>query len=647
VFEGGIVRLPGYLADSPGSGIPFGGPQNFLQLYQDMNWTKGNHQFRFGGVYIHIRDNRTFGAYEYADARLGNTKAAGLANLVAGQLVRFTVAVFPQGKFPCSVNPLTGAQIVTPDCTLQTPLTSPNFSRSNRYHEWATYFNDSWKIKPRITLNLGLRYEYYGTQHNADQSLDSNFYFGQGSTIFERIRNGRILLAKDSPIGKLWALDKNNFAPRLGFAWDVFGDGKTSLRGGYGMAYERNFGNVTFNVIQNPPNYATVAVQAPLDISALPITLENFGPLSGSGISKSFPPTSLRAVDPNIKNAYAHFWSAALQRQVAGNTVLSAEYTGSAGRKLYSIANINRDFTGGVYLGDTRKANRLNLSGPSSINFRGSDGRSNYNALILSADSSNVHNLGLRFTARYTFSHARDNLSDTFSSPANQFNLGYLDPFNPDLDYGYADFDVRHRFVGTFVWDIPHVSSAKGFMNQVVNGWELTGIFNMRTGTPFTLHDSTNGFNAFMRAELNGPVNFKGSIDHHSVGVPNSPNTYKFIDISGLTHEFTDQVGLSEFGPFPVNMSERNAFRRPGFWNVDSALYKNFRVTERVALQFRFEAYNVFNHANAYVSGGLADVGADGSGIGTFVPACFGRPECLSSNTAERRNVQIAGKIIF
>src|SRR5262249_52387891 len=104
---------------------------------------------------------------------------------------------------------------VTPDCTLNTPLGSPNFSRSNRYHEWATYFNDSWKVRPRLTLNLGLRYEYYGVQHNANQALDSNFYLGSGKTRQEQIANGRIMLAKDSPIGQLWKPDKNNFAPRL------------------------------------------------------------------------------------------------------------------------------------------------------------------------------------------------------------------------------------------------------------------------------------------------------------------------------------------------------------------------------------------------------------------------------------------------
>src|SRR4030095_13446642 len=289
-----------------------------------------------------------------------------------------------------------------------------------------------------------------------NQDLDSNFYFGEGGTIFERIRNGRILLAKDSPIGKLWAVDKNNFAPRLGFAWDVFGDGKTSMRGGYGMAYERNFGNVTFNVIQNPPNYATVALRNGVDVPPLPITLDNFGPLGGSGISKSFPQTSLRAVDPDIVNAYAHFWSFALQRQIWGNTIVSAEYTASAGRKLYSIANINRNGTGSVYAGDPFTLGRLNTSGAASINFRGSDGRSNYNAMILSIDSSNLRNRGLRLTARYTYSQTRDNLSNTFAEGQNgNFGLGYLDPFNPDLDYGNSEFDVRHRLTSTFVWNIP------------------------------------------------------------------------------------------------------------------------------------------------------------------------------------------------
>src|SRR5436190_15774136 len=118
------------------------------------------------------------------------------------------------------------------------------------------------------------------------------------------------MLAKDSPIGKLWAVDKNNFAPRLGVAWDVFGDGKTSLRGGYGLSYERNFGNVTFNVIQNPPNYAVVSL---VNSGGDPLVTNPLGPFEiGTGMV-TLPRTSLRHVEQDIPTAYAHFWSAAVE----------------------------------------------------------------------------------------------------------------------------------------------------------------------------------------------------------------------------------------------------------------------------------------------------------------------------------------------
>src|SRR5438128_6685032 len=127
--------------------------------------------------------------------------------------------------------------------------------------EWAVDANDAIRYTPHLTFDLGLRYEYYGVQHNAQNPhLDANFYYGSGATFPERVRNGRFFAAPDSTIGALWKPDKNNFAPRVGFAWDMRGDGKTSLRGGYGLAYERNFGNVTFNAMFNPPNYGVVAL---------------------------------------------------------------------------------------------------------------------------------------------------------------------------------------------------------------------------------------------------------------------------------------------------------------------------------------------------------------------------------------------------
>jgi outer membrane receptor protein involved in Fe transport len=201
-IRGFNVSLPGYSQFTPGNAIPFGGPQNIGQVAEDLNWNKGQHQIRFGGQYVYIQDNRAFGAFQNATQQLGANVAGGLNNFVLGQLTIFQAAVFPQGKFPGD--------------TLTLPVGPPDFTRSNRYHDLAFYVNDSWRIKPRLTLNLGLRYEYYGVQHNNDPTKDSNFYFGSGNSIQEQIRNGKVQLAEESSVGGLWQKDLNNFAPRVG-----------------------------------------------------------------------------------------------------------------------------------------------------------------------------------------------------------------------------------------------------------------------------------------------------------------------------------------------------------------------------------------------------------------------------------------------
>ncbi|MFP5264089.1 MAG: TonB-dependent receptor domain-containing protein [Blastocatellia bacterium] len=621
------VALPGYLPFNPGSAIPFGGPQNLFQAYEDVNYTRGQHQFRFGGTALHIQDNRTFGAYQNAVQTLGTGFSAALANLVQGNVRQFQVAIDPQGRFPGEA--------------ISLPVSSPNFSRSNRFNEWAAYAQDSWRINPRLTVNLGLRYEYFGVQHNKDRSLDANFYLGEGATLQERIANGQVFRAEESPIGQLWRSDKNNFAPRLGVAWDLFGDGSTSVRGGYGIAYERNFGNVTFNVIQNPPNYATLSITAGSTpgFTTIPISSANFGPVSGTGGTLALLPATLRAVNPDISTAYAHTWSAALERQLTKSAIVSLEYSGSAGRDLYSISNINRIGSGAVYLGNSDPTSTINTQ-YGSINWRDNRGRSNYNAFIAEMNTSQLRNLGLQFTARYTYSVARDNLSSTFSEATNNINLGFLDPFDPDLDYGYADFDIRHRFVASWNWEVPFFRTASGLTNALLSGWELTGIFTARTGNPFTVFDCTNAaFEVCPRLVPSGPLEFRGQHDPQQVA--GSPNRFTYIDLSNQTPgNFINPVtGTSEFGPFPENMTRRNQFRGPGAWNLDSGLYKRFRFTETTGLQLRFEVFNVFNHSNLYVIPGQTDISSF-----DFVPA---RRGVTFGNVQERRNVQLAAKITF
>jgi hypothetical protein len=178
----------------------------------------------------------------------------------------------------------------------------------------------------------------------------------------------------------------------------LFGNGKTSLRGGYGISYERDFGNVTFNVIQNPPATGVLSIR-PTDVGApIPISNSNFGPAAGTSGTFPLRPFSLRAVDPHISNAYAHFYSFALEQQLVANTVVALEYSGSRGLHQYSISDFNPQGAGVVYLGldpavvlpATRNTTQF-----SNINWRGSDGDSYYNALNVRVQSSNFASSGL------------------------------------------------------------------------------------------------------------------------------------------------------------------------------------------------------------------------------------------------------------
>ena len=634
-LQGVQILFPGYLPNSPGNAIPFSGAQNLYQLNQDTTYTSGNHTFRFGGQVVHIRDNKTFGAYSYAVEALGTTDGESFSNFVTGNLASFSVAIDPGNRFPGASIPL--------------PVGPPSFSRSNRYSEWAVYFNDAWRVSPTVTVNAGLRYEYYGVQHNARKELDANFYYGDGATFPERIRNGRFMRAIDSRCGGLWCPDKNNFAPRFGVAWDITGDGKTSLRGGYGIAYERNFGNVTFNVLFNPPNYGVVALSADSinaagtlirgDVPSLGVSIANYGPFSGTGPARLFTPVSARHVDENVRNAYAHFWSGSFQHQLTDNTVFSAEYSGSAGRSLYSIGDINR--TGSTAAFGLPVINnvvgvpttRLNPF-VTSQNTRRNDGYSNYGALILSLDSNNFRNTGLTFTARYTLSEAKDNLSSTFADTGQTFHLGFTDQFNPDLDYGPADFDVKHRFTGSFNYEVPFRGESS-LAKHLLGGWSVNSTFVARTGFPFTIFDCTFAVVTCARLTPSGPLTINTSNPPDS----GDANAFTFVDLSNQTTRTSPGVsGTYNFGPYSPTMVERNSFRGPGFWNVDMGLYKRIRFTERLSLQLRAEVFNLFNHANLYTDYGSGEVNSG---------SVLGKRGVTDTLTLERRNVQLAAKIIF
>ena len=638
------VALPGDEPFSPGAGgYPFGGPQNFGEAYQDFNYTVGKHQLRFGGSVEYLRDNRSYGAYNEASEVFGNSVGSGIDNFLAGNLYEYEASIYPQGKFPC----VNGVQ--TPACTVTLPVGPPDFERSNRYHEAATYFQDSWKITKRLTLNLGLRWEYFGVQHNINPSLDSNFYpaggaagdFGPGE--FVGIENGKVDTTPNSPIGELWKPSWHNFAPRVGFAWDVFGDGKTAFRGGYGIGYERNFGNVTYNVLFNPPNFEVVDCIQTCGVGNISATAANAGPLAGANGSIALPPAELRYVQNNIPQAYAHLISASLEHQFGNSMHLELDYSASIGENLYDIAYMNFPGQGNAYLGipctpgDCEDVLNTQYS---LINRRGANGYSTYNALNVRYDIRNIKNSGLTVQMNYTWSHSLDDLSDTFSSSFNQFNLGYTDLVHPMVDYGNSEFDNRHRVTFSAIYAPPYAHGLKGPAKYLLDGWEFAPVFTARTGAPYSIYDLTNTNFIYTRVAANEKIPVNGT-EFQNAGA----NTYNIYDFSQIpVSEYVNpKFGDSDFGPFPANMTGRDYFHTPGSYNLDLGVYKSLRFTERMSLQLRFEAYNLFNHSNLYVNWGSAYV-VGGAGN---ITASYGNLPNTDPQQYENRNIQLGAKLIF
>jgi len=687
------ILLPGFYTANPAAngGLPFGGPQNQPQINEDLTWMKGRHSMQFGAQLIYVQENQAYGAYAQAAEQLGNNRAAGLTNLFNGDLFLFEAAAEPKGALPCVKNPYTGKLTPTAGCSVTLPTGPPSFARSYRFKDWAVYAQDSFKMTPRLTFNYGLRYEYYGVQHNNNQHLDSNFYYGAGTSIPQRMRSGQVFTVPNSPIGRLWNPSYGTIAPRVGFALDIFGDGRNSLRGGYGISYEKNFGNVTFNVIQNPPAYAVIV------FNNTTVTSSNLGPLSGSsappgspcGTAVCLPPTSLRHIDQNIKTAQTQFWSLALEHQISRSAFVSLQYVGARGLHLYDIKNYNGYGSGNVTLGDPNidpvtgnyGLTRLNPQ-YSNINNRGSEGDSIYHGANVQFQANDLHHTGLSIVSNYTFAHAIDDLSTTFSESNNAFSLGYTDPFNPSLDRGNGDLDVRHRLAMGPIWATPFFKNQANLKGEVLGGWQMAGIYTVHSGTPFSYFDSTFNYSGYNIARYT-PVGaitkhtFKsipsgvsgGGTNSYAIGslpLPNSwgnpnllppaaacapPDTPLTADCGPTNPDLTNfPNGISDWGPFPSNMVARNSFRGPGYWNFDMQVSKKFPIHERVNLEFRAEGFNIFNHHNLFLQQAGNDVAAGNIDPITGFPLVIASKGGIGNNGGandERRFGQFALKLNF
>ena len=440
------------------------------------------------------------------------------------------------------------------------PPSTADYQRFYYQADYAAFIQDNFKMTRRLTLNLGLRYEFFGVPAPRNGTRDYNFVFGSGQNIGERIANGQL------QTGSLYRPDHNNFAPRFGFALDLGDNGKTVLRGGYGIFYDRVFNNIWMDVRSN-----TLTLQTLIDSPGLTPQFQYSFPASqGVKPGAQVAPASTVAVDQALRTPYVQNWFLGLQRQLTPNLVLEVDHAGSVGRKLVTADTINRP-----YSVPSTADNPEGLYNPSQpeISYRANQGISNY--LALEALLNRRWSKGVQLQVSYTFSRTMDVQSDPYGRRATQdqgassrladssfFQIAsaFTRQFDPSADYGRSDFDQPHNLIFNVIAQAPQ---RRGWL-RIASGWEVSGIAGFRAGFPFSVYTTelnvpqSGGLLIQNRADFTG----KNLDQAFLKNPPQIPGGVVLLDQSLFSAPAGDRIG---------NVA-RNAFRGPGFWNVDFAL---------------------------------------------------------------------------
>ena len=583
-----------------GTNLRFGGISGFPQgrgdytavLSDTVSYLHGRHSFRFGGELRRYNGNSFL-----ADA--GTLGFKDMTAFIAG----------------------------TPNS-----MTINSSSRPARVYENALGFfvQDSYKVRPFLTLEMGLRWDWNMSPTEAMNR--SSLFIPEKDWLVQVGTNGR---------NNIYNQNSHLFQPRVGFAWDMLHDGKTILRGGYGIMYDQ-------------PNPITFAGNFPYNVSYSMTTTTTFSGLLAAAKGSGF---TVGTVDPNFKDDYIQSWNLNVQREITPTLAVMAGYIGNEGTHLNTAININQKTqTGpGVYtfpfssLAATSPIlpNPANPKDPPNVlgNIIATEsiGTSNYNALWITVNKRMGH--GLQFSSNYTWSHALDQVSRN--------GLAVSDSTRPFLDYGSSDYDARHHLTFSTVYQLPFHG------NRLKDGWQLSGVLTLQSGNPLTVVAGNPGKGGQSMANFTGLGGVRPDLTGTmpSVGATlitsgsNAGNVQWFS--SGSVCDLTTGTGCTGGAAFTLPVAlvgandlfhfgnlGRNTLIGPSFKNVDFSIIKTTKITERISHEIRIEAFDLTNHPNFGNPGLTAQVGSTSFGVISSTRGATG-------DAGSSRQIQFAMKLIF